>query len=204
MDAKVGSSQVAWALLTEGVTRARLEAHRIQHLVNRCMILVDASKDKDHIYQVAGDVISAFPKRMDMLQGVLDRTALALTKMGQDFLESRMSLSDKTLVEESVEPSFGKGQPRQSTPASRVAEKYLVRLGAEQKLDRPDVSTEQRLDVLDHLMALTTDNHLKILIKYIKVQINRGTPLDVDQLKMIRNKLYMHRMRAEADLFRVA
>lgn len=121
---KSASSQAAWALLTEGVTRARLEVHRLQHLIARMQTLVDESKEKEHIYQVAGDIIEAVPQRMDAIEIALDRTSLALSKMGQDFLESRLPLSEKTLVEEAVESAFGTDQTKHSM-ASRVAARYL-------------------------------------------------------------------------------
>ena len=121
---KTASSQAAWALLTEGVTRARLEAHRMQHLLTRVTALIEDSDQKEHIYQVAGDILEAMPKRMDGLEIALDRTSLALSKMGQEFLESRLPLSEKTLVEEAVESAFGVNKTKHSM-ASRVAAKYL-------------------------------------------------------------------------------
>ena len=124
MKTKQSSSQAAWALLTEGVTRARVEAHRLQHLLGRAQKLVEGSKQKEHLYTVAGDIIEAAPQRLEQLNVALDRTALALSKMGEDFLESRLSLSDKTMVEEAVASAFGKGSPRKSL-AVRVADRYL-------------------------------------------------------------------------------
>jgi len=124
MSSKKANSQAAWALLTEGVTAARLEAHRLQHLINRADVLVKGSSHKDHLYEVAGDIIVALPVRLNHLITDLDRTALALSKMGQDFLESRLSLDDKTLVEEAVSPAFGKASPKESV-AQRVARRYM-------------------------------------------------------------------------------
>ena len=40
---KNSSSQAAWALLTEGVTSARLEAHGLRHLVTRGLKIVEQS-----------------------------------------------------------------------------------------------------------------------------------------------------------------
>lgn len=125
---KSASSQATWALLTEGVTRARLESHRIRHMLNRVLKLVEDSEEKDHIYQIAGDVIVGVPERMDQLDVALDRTGLALSRMGIDFLDSRLSLSDKRLVEDAVSSAFGKPQHRESAE-ERVASKYLERAG---------------------------------------------------------------------------
>lgn len=125
MTTKEASSQAAWALLTEGVTRARIEAHRLQHLINRASSMVEASDQKEHLYQVAGDIIVALPARLDQLLTALDRTGLALSKMGQEFLESRLSISDKTMVDEAIETAFGRSQVRHSDAAQRVAARYL-------------------------------------------------------------------------------
>ena len=122
---KTASSQATWALLTEGVTRARLESHRIRHMFNRVLKLVEDSKEKEHIYQISGDVIVGVPERMDQLDVALDRTSLALAKMGEDFLSARLSISDKTLVEDAVSSAFGKPNKKESEASERVASKYL-------------------------------------------------------------------------------
>jgi len=120
------SSSAAWALLTEGVTAARIDAHRLRHLLMRAEQLVKRSEHKDHLYQVAGDIISGVPQRLTSLEVNLDKTALALAKMGEAFLGSRLPLSEKTEVEEAVEPSFGGGKLRQSAE-DRVASRWLTR-----------------------------------------------------------------------------
>jgi hypothetical protein len=125
MNDRRAGSQAAWALLTEGVTRARLEAHRIQHMIDRVMLMVEQSDHKEHIYQMAGDVIVGIPERLTNLQVALDRTGLALSKMGEDFLSSRLPISEKNLVEEAVAAAFGSGQPRHSESVQRVARRYI-------------------------------------------------------------------------------
>jgi len=123
---KTASSQAAWALLTEGVTRARLEAHRLRHLTTRAQELIDASEHREHFYQMAGDIIVAVPTRLEQLEVVLDRTGLALAKMGQDFLEARLPLSEKTLVDEAVQSAFGGGGKSRESVVDRVAKRYLA------------------------------------------------------------------------------
>ena len=122
MRSKEASSQVAWALLTEGVTKARIDVHRLQHLINRALQLVEGSSQKEHLYQVAGDIITVIPHRIDQLNVSLDRTSLALAKMGQEFLESRLPIADKTMVEEAVQGAFNGVMQRH---AHRVARRYL-------------------------------------------------------------------------------
>lgn len=125
MTHKSASSQAAWALLTEGVARSRLETHRIQLLMERVSKLVESSDHKEHVYQVAGDILEAMPKRLKSLELYLDRTSLALSKMGEEFYESRLPISDKVLVEEAISSAFGGSSSRSST-ASIVANKYMT------------------------------------------------------------------------------
>lgn len=131
---EAGSSQAAWALLTEGVTSARLEAHRLRHLVTRALKLVENSPAKEHLYEVAGDILQATPKRLEALETDLDRTAYALSVIGEDHLRDRLPLADRKIVDESVEkakPLFG---PMLNRSALRVAERWSSK---EADLDPP-------------------------------------------------------------------
>lgn len=131
---EAGSSQAAWALLTEGVTSARLEAHRLRHLVTRTLKLVENSPAKEHLYEVAGDIIQAVPTRLEALETDLDRTAYALSVIGEDHLRDRLPLADRKIVDESVEkakPLFG---PMLNRSAQRVADRWA---GKRADLDPP-------------------------------------------------------------------
>lgn len=117
---RMASSQAAWALLAEGVAAARVEAHRLRHLVNRALKIIDRSEHKESIYQRAGDLIVGVPMRLDRLEGLLDRTSYALTLMGKDFLKGRITLPDRQMVDEAVEGvqyPFGGGGKRAYTPS---------------------------------------------------------------------------------------
>jgi hypothetical protein len=166
--AKTASSEAAWALLMEGVTSARVETHRLKILINRCEALVKDSTHRDHLYQVAGDIIVDMPVKLQRLETVLDRTALALSGMGEDFLSARLPLHEKNLVEEATSPAaFGGNQPRSSV--ERVAQEYMRRkVGQEARtayLTDPEVVGEVltvRVDgrsLSDHI-----ENFLKVLI----------------------------------------
>jgi len=124
---KNASSQAAWALLTEGVVSARVEAHRLKLLLNRAQKLVDKSEHTEHLHQVAGDIILGVPKRLERLEMDLDRTSLALAKMGESFLEARLPLHDKNKVDEAVQPAFGGGSSRYASDAvNRLAVRFLL------------------------------------------------------------------------------
>ena len=126
-DPKKASSQAAWSLLAEGVSSARLDAHRLRHLVNRGLTMVEHSDHRDHLYQMAGDLILAVPQRLDALEGNLDRTTLALIKMGEDYFQARLPLSDKALIDETVQSTAFTG-PRSKSSAERIAWLYLQAL----------------------------------------------------------------------------
>lgn len=112
-----------------GVNSARIETHRLHHLVNRAMKLVEVSPEREHLYSVAGDMIVAVPKRLALLERDLDKTALALSMLGEDFLKNRLSLSDRVEVEDALEGAGHPfGRPRSkgaSSMAERVAQRYL-------------------------------------------------------------------------------
>lgn len=123
-DNKIASSEAAWALITEGVTKARLETHRLRHLMVRGMKMVEKSPSKDHLYQMAGDIFLGAPRRIEALETVLDRTSLALSKMGESYLSARLPFDDKALVEEAVDPAGGFKKSR----VERLARRWLQKV----------------------------------------------------------------------------
>lgn len=100
-DRKTASSQAAWALLIGAVAESRVEAHRLRHLINRGTKIIDGQDKakKAVIYEQAGDLIDAVPTRLSKLERILDKLSYALSEMGSDFFESRLSLDDKTEVQ---------------------------------------------------------------------------------------------------------
>lgn len=62
----------------------------------------------------------------------------------------------------------------------------------------PAGSTQDKLRILDALLAVRQDN----FIQSLRDQVARGRPLSEAQLKTIRQNLYRNRMRDEADHFR--
>ena len=58
------SSPAAWAVLTEGVTETRVHLHRLQADLNRVLRLVESSNRREHLYEVAGDLIQRMPQLM--------------------------------------------------------------------------------------------------------------------------------------------
>lgn len=125
MHNKTNSSEVAWALLTEGVSSSRLKAHQLKHLLRRALALVEASEQRDHLYAVAGDLIQGMPSVISALETDLDRTSLALSKMGDDFLSARLPKEDKDTVDNSLTPAFGGSLSRRSSVES-VVSRFLI------------------------------------------------------------------------------
>lgn len=126
MSKTAGQTQVAWALLTEGVSQARLEAHRLRHMLTRTLSLVEKSKDKEAIYQAAGDLVTAAPRRMEALENTLDRTSYALSVLGSDHLRERLPMDDRAMVDESIHKAKPFAAPVVSQAAARVAARHLM------------------------------------------------------------------------------
>jgi len=126
-DKTAGQTQVAWALLTEGVAEARVEAHRLRHLMTRALKIVEKSPEKDHLYQVAGDIIMTAPQRLDKMESTLDRLSYALSVLGTDHLRDRLSLSDRAMVDDAVHQARPFASPASPKSTARVAYRYLMR-----------------------------------------------------------------------------
>lgn len=113
-----------------GVNAARVDAHRVHQLLNKVLAIVDHSEAKEHIYQVAGDLIQEIPHRLEVLETNLDTVSYALSKMGEEHLKDRLPLSFRALVEETVEGAKAFGAPmHHESSASRVAHRYLRKRG---------------------------------------------------------------------------
>lgn len=120
-------SQAGWALITGGVTNARVELHRLHQALGKALRLVETSVARDHLYQVAGDLILDIPRRLERVEGLLDETAYALSIMGEDHLKNRLPLGARTKVEETIEgiPAFGGAVLRSS--AQQVLQQHLAK-----------------------------------------------------------------------------
>jgi len=91
------------------------------------MKLVDKSEAKEHLYEVAGDIIQAVPRRMDHLETVLDRLSYALSVLGTDHLRERLPMDDRALVDDAVHKARPFKHPHLERSTARVALAYLER-----------------------------------------------------------------------------
>lgn len=103
MKRRTAHSQAGWALLVSGVASARVEAHRLHQHLLKVLQLVESSEEKEHLYQVAGDLIQSVPDNLARLEASLDMTTYALARMGEEHLKDRLTISQRALVDESVE-----------------------------------------------------------------------------------------------------
>lgn len=132
---KEASSQAAWALVVGGVTDARVETHRLHRLVDKVLTLVETSEAREHLYQVAGDLIMGIPARIVRIESRLDETSYALALMGEDHLKDRLQLDRRVLVEETIDgaPAFGTQTPRS---AARLVLRHMAKSVARRYLER--------------------------------------------------------------------
>lgn len=140
---KTASSQVSWALLTEGVTHARVDVHRLRLLLHRALAMVESSEAKDHLWQAAGDIIQGVPSLLQNVETALDRTSYALALMGEGFLRGRLPLDDRYFVDDGARPNPTSGPREKDSQAARVARRYLQAEGVAPSaeghfFDRPD------------------------------------------------------------------
>lgn len=129
-------SQAGWALITGGVSAARVEAHRLHQLLTKVLKLVETSPVKEHLYQVAGDLIVDFPRRLEILEDQLDELNYALSVMGKDHLRERLSITRRNRVDETVEGAKTFGAPMLRQTAQRVLERHIARRVAQRHAGR--------------------------------------------------------------------
>lgn len=107
------NSQAGWALVTEGVTNARVHVHRLRHLLTRLVDVCEDPRYGELMNRLLGDIAKAGPNRLDQIEVILDRTSYALAKMGEEHLKGRLPLEDLTMVDEAIEGSKPFGSPRE-------------------------------------------------------------------------------------------
>lgn len=96
---KQSSSQASWALLSQGVNEARVEAHKVGVFVNQIVSAVKGSEIEDEVYELIGDALMGLPKSLIVLEQSLDRTNYALIKLGDNFYRQRLSQDDRETVD---------------------------------------------------------------------------------------------------------
>lgn len=133
---RTAGSQAGWALISGSVNSARVDAHRLRQLVQKVLDLVESSSEKEHLYQVAGDLIMSIPSRIESLETKLDGLGYALSIMGKEHLRDRLPLSDRTLIETTVEGSPAFKTPMMHSSAKRVAQRHMAARVAQRFLER--------------------------------------------------------------------
>lgn len=98
--------------------------------MDRAMALVQSSPAREHLFQVAGDLIQGFPERLEDLERALDRTSYALVVMGEDFLRGRIPIDDRYIVDEATKTHpYAEPRRKDETMAQRVARRYAQSRG---------------------------------------------------------------------------
>jgi hypothetical protein len=129
---KKSNDEISWALITEGVTSAKVEIYRLQQMVHRMLKLVEEADKKDYLYEIAGDLIMNFPDKMKNLERIIDKTSYALSFIGKDSLKTKIPLSDRLWVEDSIKslPICSPNQIQKFKKSTqKVALRYLRKLG---------------------------------------------------------------------------
>ena len=76
--------------LMEELTDARLRCEQLKGYIDRAMRLVSESTQKNHIYEVAADLLYAIPDALFRLDKALDATALAASRLDYEELKQEL------------------------------------------------------------------------------------------------------------------
>lgn len=118
---RTAQAETQWALVNASVSSAKLQAHHLRQLLARVKSLVESSDQKEHLYRVAGDLISSIPETFDKLETQLDEAQLALAYMGRKQLKDHVSPEAKSRIERAMKS------------APRIAALYLESLHDEEE-----------------------------------------------------------------------
>lgn len=78
------------AFIQEELSRSRLAVDELKNCIVAAMNLVNASSKRDHLYGVAGDIISIAPRALLKLERSVNSAALAVSKL--DYEELRQTI----------------------------------------------------------------------------------------------------------------
>ena len=95
----MSSSKTASATLyiQEELSDARLRTDELKHYIVRALDLVHKSNQRDHLYEVAGDIIHAVPECLLKIERALGAASMALNKV--DYEEQRQILRPEKVDE---------------------------------------------------------------------------------------------------------
>jgi len=83
--------------LQEEISNARLQCDALKNLVVRSMDLVNASRQREHLFAVAGDIIHGVPSTLMKLESALNAAAMTVDKI--DYEELKVSLRPEKVDE---------------------------------------------------------------------------------------------------------
>ena len=129
---RVGSSQASWAILSSGVSQARVEAHIIRLTVNQLLNSLEKSPLKEDFYKHVGDNLQALPAHLSKLERNLDRTNYSLITMGSDWYRQRLVHEDREMVDMAskfnplpVPSTIKKSHLKQANQFKRVLKEFI-------------------------------------------------------------------------------
>lgn len=83
--------------LMEELTDARMRCDQLKRMIDQAMRIVSQSSERDHIHEVAGDLLQAIPETLFKMDKALDATALAASRL--DYEELKQSLKPEKAEE---------------------------------------------------------------------------------------------------------
>ena len=86
--------------LQEDLTDARMRCDQLKKFVDRAVRHISDSPQKDHFYEVAGDLIYGIPDALFRLDKALDATALAAARLDYEELKQSLKPEKVELLEE--------------------------------------------------------------------------------------------------------
>ena len=90
----MSEAEIHLALLQEALATSKLSLDKLQEFNLRIQELVKESPARDHLYEVAGDIIMGVPSILESLDDALSKASLVASAMTQDLLQTKLPIED--------------------------------------------------------------------------------------------------------------
>lgn len=180
---KASHNKKAGALvyLVEELGDARLRCDQLQRYLDRAVKLIEQSDHKDHLFEVAGDLIKAVPETTFKLHKALQAVALAASRLDyeeikQDLRPAKVDELERVLNDVRIRPVQRRSEPMDPVVAITtlrhlaaqvrkssslpIAEVVSFIETLEHKVSRPVTAEEvsERLELIAHAIANPPEN----------------------------------------------
>lgn len=98
---KYSSHDANLLMLSKELSDTKIKVDKLKRIINHAYALVQKSKEKEHLYEVAGDIIVSAPNLIDQIDRSTSKLLYNVSDIIKDKYSNSLSSDDKFSLEES-------------------------------------------------------------------------------------------------------